>query len=219
MASAPKKPARPAIMIEQPTLSPKFEQSAPAPVAETSAPVSVVAEVVEAPQVAEAVEAPQVVEAVEAPKVAEAVEAPKVAEAVEAPQAVAKDVGEDVRAIVEKGMVETRAKFAQAKSAAEEATAAVEASLGAAREGVVALNVKALDSVKSAAEAQFELFKSLASAKSMSEFVTLHTEFARARFEEASARSKDLAELARKVADETVAPIKAHVAKTFKVAV
>ena len=210
MASAPKKPARPAIMIEQPTLSPVFEQTMLAPVAETPAPVSVVAEAVEAPQVVEAVEAPQVVEAVEAPKVAEAVEAP---------QAVAKDVGEDVRAIVEKGMVETRAKFAQAKSAAEEATAAVEASLGAAREGVVALNVKALDSVKSAAEAQFELFKSLASAKSMSEFVTLHTEFARARFEEASARSKDLAELARKVADETVAPIKAHVAKTFKVAV
>ncbi len=184
MASAPKKPARPAIMIEQPTLSPKFEQSEP--VAETPSFASVAAETVET---------------------------------VEAPQAVATDISENVRAMVGKGIVDTRAKFAQAKSAAEEATAAVEASLGAAREGVIALNVKALDSVKSAAEAQFELFKSLASAKSMSEFVTLHTEFARARFEEASARSKELAEFARKVADETVAPIKAHVAKTFKVAV
>ena len=41
--------------------------------------------------------------------------------------------------------------------------------------------------------------------KSMSEYVTLQTEFARKQFEAASTQSKELAALARKVADETVA--------------
>jgi phasin len=141
------------------------------------------------------------------------------AKALEAPMAAAKDVGGNVRALVEKSILESRARFAQAKSVAEETSAAVEASYGAARDGVVAFNVKTIDAIKADAEANFDLFKSLAAAKSVSELVTLQTEFARKRFEEASSRSKELAELARKVADQAVAPIKAHVAKTFKVAV
>jgi phasin len=141
------------------------------------------------------------------------------AKAIEAPMAVAKDVGENVRALVEKSIVETRARYAQAKSVAEEASAAVEASYGATRDGVVAFNVKTIEAIKADADANFELVKSLAAAKSVSELVTLQTEFARKRFEDATTRTKELAELARKVADEAVAPIKAHVAKTFKVAV
>jgi len=49
--------------------------------------------------------------------------------------------------------------------------------------------------------------------------VTLQTEFSRKQFETAFAQSKDLAALARKVANDAVEPIKAHVSKTLKVAV
>ena len=115
--------------------------------------------------------------------------------------AAAKDAGENVRALVEKSIVETRARYAQAKSVAEETSAAVEASYGAARDGVVAFNVKTIEAIKADADANFDLFKSLAAAKSVSELVTLQTEFARKRFEDATSRSKELAELARKVAD------------------
>jgi phasin len=141
------------------------------------------------------------------------------AKAMEAPMAAAKDIGENMRALVEKGIVESRARYVQAKSVAEETSAAVEASYGATRDGVVAFNVKTIEAIKADTDANFELFKSLAAAKSVSELVTLQTEFARKRFETATSRGKELAELARKVADEAVAPIKAHVAKTFKVAV
>jgi phasin len=141
------------------------------------------------------------------------------AEAIEAPMAAAKDVGGNVRALVEKSIVETRSRYAKAKSAAEGTSAAVEASFGAAREGVVAFNVKTIEAIKADAVANFDLFKSLAAAKSVSELVTLQTEFVRKRFEDATSRSKELAEFARTVADQTVAPIKAHVATTFKVAV
>lgn len=164
------------------------------------------------------VETPIVAETIEATAATVEATAAKVEAAVEAPAA-AKDMRDSLRAIVEKGVVETRAKYAQAKASAEEASSAAEASFGAARSGVIAFNVKTLEAIKASADANFDLFKSLASAKTMSELVTLHTEFARKQFEGASAQAKELAELARKVADETAAPIKAHVAKTFKVAV
>ena len=138
----------------------------------------------------------------------------------EAPvEAVTKALGDNVRTMVEKSIHESRARFVQAKSAAEETSAALEASYGAARDGVVAFNIKAIEAIKADADANFDLIKSLAAAKSVSELVSLQTEFARKRFENASARSKEFAELARGVADSAVAPFKAQVAKTFKVAV
>jgi phasin len=138
-------------------------------------------------------------------------------EAIETAPAVA--APEAVHAAVEKTVVEDRTKFVQVKTAAEEATAAVEASFGAARDGVIALNVKALEAIKDEADANLDMLASLARAKSISQVIALQTEFARQRFEYSAAHARKLAELLRKVADETAAPIKAHVAKTFKIAV
>lgn len=210
MASSPKKAPRPAVKLEQPS----FEAVEPAPVA-VEADVSVAAL-----QAAE--ESASVAEIVETPAEAAApvaLPAPVVSVEAAEPPAPAKALGENVRAFVEKRIVESRAKFAEAKTAAEEASAAVEASYGAAREGVVAFNVKAIEAWKAGAEANFDLIVSVASARSVSELVTLQSEFARKRFEAASSQAKELAELARKVADQTVAPIKAQLAKTFKTAV
>ena len=83
----------------------------------------------------------------------------------------------------------------------------------------MAFNVKAIEAMKAGADANFDFVASLASAKSMSEWVTLQSDFAAKRYEAAASQAKALAELARKVADETAAPLKAHVAKTFKIAV
>jgi len=141
------------------------------------------------------------------------------AKAFEAPIASMQNMQEKARALVEKSLAESRANYAKLKSNANETSSAVEASYGAAKNGVVEFNIKAIEALKASADANFDFFKSLASAKSMSEYVTLHTEFARKQFQAASAQSKELATLARKVADETVAPIKAHVSKAFKVAV
>ena len=152
---------------------------------------------------------------VEPPKAVK-LETPK---ALEAPVAALADIQEKARAALEKSLVEGRANYAKIKAVADEAGSALEASVHAAKSGVVEFNVKALEAFKAGADANFDFVKSLFSAASVSEFVTLHTEFARKQFETASAQSKDFATLARKVADEAVAPIKAQVAKTFKVAV
>jgi phasin len=237
-AAAVETPAYPVADVSATALS--TELSAPAvdeaPAAEFVAapeaqPEPPAAEVM-APLASEIVEAPAPV----APHPAAEVVAPLASEIVEAPTPVAppqplevaaplaataefKDYGDKARALIEKGLAESRAKFVQVKSAAEEASAAVEASFGAAHVGVVAFNVKAIEALKAGADANFDLLVSLASAKSISEFVTLQGEFARKQFEETSAQAKALAELAGKVANDTVAPFKAHVARTFKTAV
>jgi phasin len=232
MASSPKKAAHSAVVHEQPeshlpeitAAAPEPEQAAVIPAAEAPA-----AEVQATETPATFIPAAEVetVKAIEVETV-KAIEVETV-KAIEAQVAVAKDLGENVRSIVakgfnenvrtlvEKGLVDARARYSQAKVAAEEASAAVEASYGAARDGVVAFNLKAIDAIKADADANFDLLRSLATAKSASELVTLQTEFARKRFEAATARSKELAEFARKVADEAAAPIKAQVAKTFKI--
>jgi phasin len=219
MASSSKKVHRPAVKVERAPAAAKAPQ-APAPaVVEPPAPqadevLALEAAVASAP---EAVEPQGLFRALDA----EAVEPP----AREAPtatrdiQATAKEMHENTRAFFEKSVVESRAKYAQARAAAEEATAAIEASCGAARAGVVAFNVKAIEAIKAETDAKFDLLASLAGAKSVSDAVTLQTEFARKWFEDASARANELTRLARKVADDAAEPIRAHVAKTFNVVV
>ena len=196
-------------VAETPTLAPEIanipEPVATLPAVEAVAP-ALASQIVEAP---EPVAPPISVEAVVVAAPVQAAAAP-----VEF-----KDYGDKARALIERGLAESRAKFAQAKTAAEEASAALEASYGAARDGVVAFNVKAIEALKAGADANFDLLTSLASAKSISELVSLQGEFARKQFEETSAHAKALAELAGKVANDTVAPFKAHVARTFKTAV
>jgi phasin len=139
--------------------------------------------------------------------------------AVAAPVAAIADLQEKARGLLEKGLSEGRANYAKIKTVADEAGSAFEASVNAAKSGVVEFNVKAIEAFKAGADANFDFVKSLFSAGSVSEFVTLHTEFARKQFETATAQSKEFATLARKVADESVAPIKAQVSKSFKIAV
>jgi phasin len=199
MASSPKRPApTPTIVHERPHF---VEPVAPAPVEFAGEPEVVAVEVVSPPSEVTA-------------EVAKAITTP-----ITTPVVPLQEVQEKARALLEKGIVEGRANFAKAKSFANEATSAIEASYGVAKDGVVEFNVKAIEAIKASADANFELFKSLAGAKSVSEFVTLQTEFSRKQFETAFAQSKELAALARKVANEAVAPIKAHVSKSLKVAV
>lgn len=210
MAQSPKK-GRPASV----TL---VRTPAPAPVIAKPAPVIEAPAHVEPPAPAATEVSSLALQAAEAPApVAEAAPAP-VAQAPVAPAPVAA-LADNVRSLVEKSLAQTKLRFGDVKTATQEASAAVEASYGAVHSGVAAFNAKALEALTSGAQAQFDHFASLASAKSFSEVLTLQGEFARKRFEEATAQAKQMTELARKVADESVAPIKAHVAKTFKVAV
>jgi phasin len=143
----------------------------------------------------------------------------KVVEAIEAVSAPTSEIQENVRKAVEKGVADTRAAYAKAKIAAEEATGAIEASYSTVAKGIIEFNTKTLEALRVNAEANFDFIKSVIGAKSVSEFVALQSEHARKQTETISAQAKEIAALAQKVASESAEPIKSQVAKTLKLAV
>lgn len=144
---------------------------------------------------------------------------PKFEKAAEAISAPVTEMQTNVRKAVEKGVADTRAAYAKAKAAAEEATGAFEASYSTAAKGCVEFNAKALEALRANAEANFDFIKSVIGAKSVSEFVALQGEHARKQAEAISAQAKEIAALAQKVATESAEPIKSQVVRTLKLAV
>jgi phasin len=139
--------------------------------------------------------------------------------AFEAPAALVADAQENVRATLEKRLTETRATYSRAKSAADEASSAFETSFTNAKSGIVEMNVKALEALRASAYANFDFLKSIVNVKSAADFVTLQTEFTRKQVEILTGQTKEFGALAQKVANDTVEPLKAQAAKTFKTAV
>jgi phasin len=198
MASSPKKsyvaPETAPIVME-----PEFVAHEPTPMAMDSAPEPIAPPAFKVPTLAAPME--------------------DVEKMMKAPAASMSAFQEKVRAMLEKSLTETRSNYTKAKAAADEASSAFEASYATAKNGVAEINAKALEALRAGAEANFDFMKSIIGVKSMADYVTLHTEFARKQVEMMSGTSKEFGALAKKVAEQSVEPIKAQVAKTFKVAV
>lgn len=149
--------------------------------------------------------------------------------AIETPAEVAAEISENfvapttemqqsVRAALEKGVSDTRAAFAKAKTSADEAVSAFETSLNAARDGVIAINAKALEAFRANAEANFDFVKASIAAKSLSDLVALQNEFARKQIETFAGQAKEFGALAQKTAHDALQPIKEQATKSFKLA-
>ena len=136
----------------------------------------------------------------------------------EAPAKTMTEMQDKMRALIEKGLSETQGAYAKAKSAADEANGALEASFVTAKTGAAEINVKVLEAFRASADANFDFVKSVLGVKSIADYVTLHGEFARKQIETLTGRTKELTALAQKVATESAEPIKTQVAKTFKIA-
>lgn len=147
------------------------------------------------------------------------VEVPGVDEAVAAVAEPAAEMQETVRAALENGVVESRAVFAKAKASADEAANAFEQSFAAAKDGVIAINAKALEALRANAEANLDFVKACFAVKSLSDLVSLQSEFARKQVDTVAVQFKDLGALTQKAMVETIEPVKDQVAKTFRIAV
>jgi phasin len=136
--------------------------------------------------------------------------------------AVAKPVSEiqqSIRSALEKGVVESRAAFVKAKTAADEAASALEVSFSAAKDGALAINAKAFEVWRANADANFDFLKAAFATKSLSDLIALQAEFARKQLQAMTGQTKDLGSLTQKAMTEAVEPIKEQVAKSFKIAV
>jgi len=87
-----------------------------------------------------------------------------------------------------------------------------------ARAGVVAINAKALESLTANVEANFDFVKSTFGVGGLADYVALQSEFARARLDAVADQAKAIDELAQKTTLDALEPIKAQVAKSFKLA-
>ena len=111
---------------------------------------------------------------------------------------------ETVRNVIENGVVESRAAFVKAKVSAKDASNAFELSFAAAKDGVVAFNAKAFAAVRANTEANLDFVKASLTAKSVSDFVALQSEFARKQTDAVVVQFQELAELAKNTVVETL---------------
>ena len=138
------------------------------------------------------------------------------AQAAEAPVA---EFETNVRDALDKGVAESKAAFFKAKVSADEATAALQQSYAAAREGVIAINAKAFEALRVNTEANFDFMKSIMAVKSLTDLVALQSEFLRKQTDAITVQTKDIGALAQQTMTGAMEPIKGQVAKSFKIAV
>jgi phasin len=131
----------------------------------------------------------------------------------------AAEIQQSFRSALEKGVVESRAAFSKAKTAADETASALEVSFAAAKDGAVAIHAKAFEALRANADANFDFLKAVFAAKSLSDVIALQTEFARKQVETMTSQTKDFGVLTQKAMVDAVEPIKEQVARSFKIAV
>jgi phasin len=129
------------------------------------------------------------------------------------------EIQQSIRSALEKGVVESRAVFVKAKTAADEAASAFEVSFSAAKDGALAINAKAFEVWRANADANFDFLKAAFATKSLSDLIALQAEFARKQLQAMTGQTKDIGSLTQKAMTEAVEPIKEQVAKSFKIAV
>jgi phasin len=123
------------------------------------------------------------------------------------------EVPEQMRAFAEKGVSQARDNYAKFKDAAETHNSTIEAVFSAYSSGAKQYSAKLMDMIKASTSANLDFAQELVGVKSPSEAMELWTAHARKQFETFTAQTKELAELAQKVATDTAEPIKASVSK------
>ncbi|MEN9894986.1 MAG: hypothetical protein RIR97_838 [Pseudomonadota bacterium] len=115
-------------------------------------------------------------------------------------------ISDSVRDFAEKGAAQSKEAYAKMKSAAEDASKTVEATLETAKTGSVELGTHLLNTVRANTETAFSHFEAVMGVKSVAELVELQTAFARKSYETAVEQTKAIQEASKKVAEELVKP-------------
>lgn len=126
------------------------------------------------------------------------------------------EVPEQVRAFAEKGVSQARDNYARFKDAAEAHNGTIEAVFATFSKGASEYSTKLMEMMKAATTANLDFAQEMIGVKSPSEAMELWSSHSRKQFESFTAHSKELAELAQRVASEAAEPIKANASKLFK---
>jgi phasin len=126
------------------------------------------------------------------------------------------EVPEQVRAFAERGVSQARDNYAKFKDAAETHNGTIEAVFTSANKGATEYSTKLMEFMKHNTKSNLDFAQELLGINSPSEAMELWTGHTRKQFETLTAQAKELAELTKKVASETVEPIKASASKYYQ---
>ena len=115
-------------------------------------------------------------------------------------------VTESFRDFAEKGAVQSKEAYSKMKTAAEDATKTVEATLESAQSGSVELGLKAIEALRTNAENSLSHMEALIGVKSVSELFEVQTAFIRKQAELAMEQARTMQEATRKVAENVTRP-------------
>ena len=120
-------------------------------------------------------------------------------------------VPEAVRAMAEKSVAQTREFYDRSKNALDASIATFEKTFEAAGQGATAFNRKIIDIAQRNVNSGFDLAKSLAGAKNLSEIAELQAGYWRKMFATLTSQAEEVRALSTKVTAAATEPMKAHV--------
>ena len=122
-------------------------------------------------------------------------------------------VPEAVRAIAEKSVAQTREFYYRSNDALNASIATFEKTFDAAGQGAAAFNRKIIDIAQRNVNSVFDLAKSLAGAKNLTDIVELQSAYWQKQFSALTAQAEEVRALSTKVTAHAAEEIKAHVAR------
>jgi phasin len=122
-------------------------------------------------------------------------------------------VPEGVRALAEKTVAQTREAYDRSKDAFDASLTTFERSFDAAGQGAAAFNRKIVDIARRNVDASFDLAKSLAGAKNLTDVVELQAAFWRKQFDALTVQAEEVRALSTKVTADAAEPIKSQIAR------
>jgi phasin len=118
------------------------------------------------------------------------------------------------RELTEKTLSQTREAYERSKDALEAALETIERSYDAMGQGAAALNRKIIEIAQRNLNSGFDLARSLATAKTLSEMVELRAAYWRRQFSALVAQAEEVRALSAKVAHEMSEPMKTHMKRS-----
>ena len=113
---------------------------------------------------------------------------------------------ETFRSMTQKSMEQSKEAYGRMKSAADEATKALETTMENAHQGSLQLSKKAIEAMRANADLGFQHLDALMGAKSFSEVIEMQTSYVRQQAELATSQVKELQSLTQSVAQEMMKP-------------
>ena len=120
-------------------------------------------------------------------------------------------VPENVRAMVEKAVDQTRKVYDHSKDALDASVATLERTFDAAGQGAVAFNRKIIDIAQRNVNSGFDLAKSLAGAKNLADIAEAQAAYWRKMFAALTSQAEEVRAFSTMVTTTAAEPIKAHV--------